>query len=127
MYKYIFFSAHKCDKCSKTFAVKSALRVHLNTHRREVPQSCDECGRAFIRQDCLMRHMRTKHRDMLEDAMAEAEKRRLQKQLFKIASSAAAKTKTVGSNVLLSQDKLLKVIVELLTLLVEEETLQVCN
>ncbi|XP_015518876.2 zinc finger protein 2 isoform X1 [Neodiprion lecontei] len=115
---------HKCDKCSKRFAVKSALRVHMNTHRREMPQSCDECGRAFIRQDCLMRHMRTKHRDMLEDAMAEAEKRRLQEQLCKIASSAAAKTKSVGANVTLSQDKLLKAIVDLLSLLVEEETLQ---
>lgn len=98
----------------------------MNTHRRELPQSCDECGRAFIRQDCLMRHMRTKHRDMLEDAVAEAEKRRLQEQLFKIASSAAAKSKSVKSSVTtLSQDKLLKSIVELLTLLVEEETLQV--
>ncbi|XP_048504979.1 gastrula zinc finger protein XlCGF26.1 isoform X2 [Athalia rosae] len=115
---------HQCEKCSKSFAVKSALRVHMNTHRREVPQSCDECGRAFIRQDCLMRHMRTKHRDMLEDAMAEAEKRHLQKQLFKIATTAATKSTEGAPVTILSQDKLLKAIVELLTLLVEEETLQ---
>ena len=121
---HIFFSAHKCNKCEKSFATKSSLQAHLNTHRREPPQSCAECGRAFIRHDCLMRHIRAKHRDLLEDIMGEAEKRHLQLQLFNIATTAAAKQKT-GSSSTLSADQLLKSIVELLTILIEEETLQV--
>ncbi|XP_051169079.1 protein suppressor of hairy wing-like isoform X2 [Leptopilina boulardi] len=115
---------HKCTKCEKSFATKSSLQAHLNTHRREPPQSCAECGRAFIRQDCLMRHIRAKHRDLLEDIMGEAEKRHLQLQLFNIATTAAEKHKK-GSSSTLSADQLLKAIVELLTILIEEETLQV--
>lgn len=120
----IVFSAHKCDKCDKAFATKSSLQAHLNTHRREPPQSCAECGRAFIRHDCLMRHIRAKHRDVLEDVMAEAEKRQLQTQLLDIASSAALKIQN-GASSTLSSAQLLKAIVDLLTILIEEETLQV--
>lgn len=71
-----------------------------------------------------MRHIRAKHRDLLEEIMGEAEKRHLQLQLFNIATTAAAKQKT-GSSSTLSADQLLKSIVELLTILIEEETLQV--
>ncbi|XP_015609871.1 protein suppressor of hairy wing isoform X2 [Cephus cinctus] len=113
----------KCDKCSKSFAAKSSLQAHMNTHRREPPQSCAECGRAFIRHDCLMRHIRTKHRELLEDVLGEAEHRQLQSQLLNIASSAAAKLKT-GKSTALTNDQLLKAIVELLTILIEEDTLQ---
>lgn len=119
-----YVSAFKCDKCSKAFSVKSSLQAHLNTHRREPPQSCVECNRVFIRQDCLMRHIRAKHRELLEDAMDEVEKKHLQTQLYNIASTAAAKMKT-GESRRLSTDELLKAIVDLLTLLIDEETLQV--
>jgi len=71
-----------------------------------------------------MRHIRAKHREVLEDAMAEAEKRQLQTQLLDIASSAASKSQTGISSVLTSA-QLLKAIVDLLTILIEEETLQV--
>jgi len=57
---------------------------------QEPPRSCDECGRAFIRQDCLLRHMRTKHRDMLEEILAEAEKKKLQAQLLVAANESAS-------------------------------------
>ncbi|KAL0100215.1 hypothetical protein PUN28_019561 [Cardiocondyla obscurior] len=113
----------KCDKCSKAFSAKSSLQAHLNTHRREPPQSCAECNRVFIRQDCLMRHIRAKHRELLEEVMNEVEKKHLKKQLFNIASAAAAKTKT-GESRTLSIDELLKAIIDLLRILIDEETLQ---
>ncbi|XP_012285238.1 oocyte zinc finger protein XlCOF6 [Orussus abietinus] len=114
---------HKCEKCGKSFAIKSSLQAHLNTHRHEPPQSCAECGRAFIRQDCLMRHIKAKHRDLLQSVMGETEKRRLETQLFTIASYAAEKLKAGESNTL-STDQLLKSIVDLLVMLIEEDTLQ---
>ncbi|XP_024887546.1 gastrula zinc finger protein XlCGF26.1-like isoform X3 [Temnothorax curvispinosus] len=113
----------KCDKCPKAFSAKSSLQAHLNTHRREPPQSCVECNRVFIRQDCLMRHIRAKHRELLEDVMNEVEKKHLQTQLYNIASAAAAKTKT-GESRRLSTDELLKAIIDLLRILIDEETLQ---
>lgn len=116
--------AFECNKCQKAFSAKSSLQAHLNTHRREPPQSCVECNRVFIRQDCLMRHIRAKHRELLEDVMNEVEKKHLQTQLFKIASIADAKTKT-GESKRLSTDELLKAIIDLLRILIDEETLQV--
>ncbi|XP_019700628.1 zinc finger protein 436 isoform X1 [Harpegnathos saltator] len=113
----------KCDKCSKAFSAKSSLQAHLNTHRREPPQSCVECNRVFIRQDCLMRHIRAKHRELLEDVMNEVEKKHLQTQLYNIATIAAAKTKN-GESKTLSTDELLKAIIDLLRILIDEETLQ---
>lgn len=119
-----YVSAFECNKCQKAFSAKSSLQAHLNTHRREPPQSCVECNRVFIRQDCLMRHIRAKHRELLEDVMNEVEKKHLQTQLFKIASIADAKTKT-GESKRLSTDELLKAIIDLLRILIDEETLQV--
>lgn len=123
---YDYFSAFKCDKCPKAFSAKSSLQAHLNTHRREPPQSCVECNRVFIRQDCLMRHIRAKHRELLEDVMNEVETKHLQAQLYNIAAIAAAKTKT-GESRTLSTDELLKAIMDLLKVLIDEETLQVCT
>lgn len=94
------------------------------THRKEPPCSCDECGRAFIRQDCLMRHMRAKHRDVLEDILAGAEKKRLQEQLLKVASNAAAGNKSVLESHIWNELTLTDSIKELLTLLVDETTLE---
>lgn len=71
-----------------------------------------------------MRHIRAKHRELLEDVLGEAEKKHLKMQLFTIASTAAAKTES-GESRVLSQDELLKAIMELLTVLIEEESLQV--
>lgn len=121
---FLHVSAFKCDKCPKAFSAKSSLQAHLNTHRREPPQSCVECNRVFIRQDCLMRHIRAKHRELLEDVMNEVEKKHLQTQLYNIASVAAAKTKS-GESKRLSSDELLKAIIDLLRILIDEETLQV--
>lgn len=94
------------------------------THRKEQPCSCDECGRAFIRQDCLLRHMRAKHRDVLEDIMAGAEKKRLQQQLLTAATNAAkCGANDLSDNVVWNELTLTDSIKELLTLLVDESTL----
>lgn len=95
----------------------------MNTHRKEVPCSCDTCGRAFIRQDCLMRHMRARHRDVLEDIMANAEKKRLQQQLLHAATEAAANNKGLSESVIWNELSLTESIKELLTLLVDEDCL----
>uniref|UniRef100_A0A1B6MRV8 Zinc finger protein 865 n=1 Tax=Graphocephala atropunctata TaxID=36148 RepID=A0A1B6MRV8_9HEMI len=114
---------HKCPICEKCFAMKSSLKIHLLTHTKEPPRSCDECGRAFIRQDCLLRHMRTKHRDMLEEIMAEAEKKKLQQQLLAAANQAALELSAEEPHVL-NETNLAESVRELLTLLVDETTLK---
>uniref|UniRef100_A0A1B6FYG6 Zinc finger protein 865 n=1 Tax=Cuerna arida TaxID=1464854 RepID=A0A1B6FYG6_9HEMI len=114
---------HKCPICEKCFAMKSSLKIHLLTHTKEPPRSCDECGRAFIRQDCLLRHMRTKHRDMLEEIMAEAEKKKLQQQLLAAANQAALELSAEEPHVL-TESNLAESVRELLTLLVDETTLK---
>nr|CAD7453372.1 unnamed protein product [Timema tahoe] len=158
--------------CEKSFAMKSSLKIHLLTHTKlnvnipdrsksqsmesrsialwyscervaqEPPRSCEECGRAFIRQDCLLRHMRTKHRDMLEEILAEAEKKKLQQQLLAAATasinSGSASTPgtaaTEGGSIskptsatepaTLTEAALAESVKELLTLLVDEATLK---
>lgn len=116
--------AHKCPICEKCFAMKSSLKIHLLTHTKEPPRSCDECGRAFIRQDCLLRHMRTKHRDMLEEIMAEAEKKKLQQQLLAAADEAALELNDPDEPNVLTEEALADSVRELLTLLVDETTLK---
>ncbi|KAL6963451.1 hypothetical protein U1Q18_043269 [Sarracenia purpurea var. burkii] len=103
--------------------------VKLLTGEHEPPRSCDECGRAFIRQDCLLRHMRTKHREMLEEIMAEAEKKKLQAQLLAVAAASTndEETETPESSefhTYLPDDALTESIGELLTMLVDEATLK---
>lgn len=120
----LFIIAFKCDKCTKAFSTKSSLQAHLNTHRREPPQSCVECNRVFIRQDCLMRHIKAKHRDLLEDVMNEVERKHLQIQLYNIATVAVQKTKN-GNSTRLSPDKLVEAVTDLLKILIDEDTLQV--
>lgn len=71
-----------------------------------------------------MRHIRAKHRELLEDVMDEVEKKHFQKQLHNIASMAAAKTET-GEASKLTTDQLLKAIIDLLRILIDEDTLQV--
>lgn len=103
--------------------MKSSLKIHKLTHRTEPPCSCATCGRAFIRKDCLMRHMRARHRDVLEDILANAEKKRLQQQLLSAATDAAACQKLLSENVIWNELTLTESIKELLTLLVDDECL----
>lgn len=95
--------------------------MHMNIHRKEPPCSCETCGRAFIRRDCLMRHIRARHRDVLEDILANAEKKRLQQQLLTAATESANENLT--ENIIWNELTLTESIKELLTLLVDEECL----
>ncbi|CAG9857712.1 unnamed protein product [Phyllotreta striolata] len=112
-----------CEVCNKSFAVRSSLKIHMNTHRKEQPCSCETCGRAFIRRDCLMRHIRSRHRDVLEDIVANAEKKRLQEQLLTAAAASDDADEAMTKNVVWTELTLTESIKELLTLLVDEECL----
>lgn len=124
-YKKNMYLAFQCNICSKGFSMKSSLKIHLLTHTKEPPRACNYCNRAFIRQDCLLRHMRAKHRDKLEEILVEAEKKKLQLQLWTITNE----VKKPDSNVPASQLKnnnssFPEAVSELLKLLVDEETLK---
>lgn len=73
--------------------------------------------------------MRTKHREMLEEIMAEAEKKKLQAQLLAVAAASTndEETETPESSefhTYLPDDALTESIGELLTMLVDEATLK---
>ncbi|KAG0715462.1 GATOR complex protein WDR59 [Chionoecetes opilio] len=50
---------YKCDKCDKTYRVRSSLTSHRVTHNMEKMYKCDECDRAFHYSTPLMIHKRT--------------------------------------------------------------------
>ncbi|XP_045137947.1 uncharacterized protein LOC123520101 isoform X2 [Portunus trituberculatus] len=49
----------RCDKCDKTYSVRSSLNSHRVTHNAEKMYKCDECDRAFHYSTPLMIHKRT--------------------------------------------------------------------
>lgn len=105
-----------CQKCDKSFAIRPSLKLHMMTHVKEAPRSCNECGRAFIRKDCLLRHIRKKHRGKLDQILAEEEE--------EAAAPFAFVTPPEGTPKVLTETKLVEAIKELLTLLVDEPTLE---
>lgn len=120
--------AFQCDVCSKGFSMKSSLKIHLLTHTKEPPRACNYCNRAFIRQDCLLRHMRAKHRDKLEEILVEAERKKLQLQLWTITNEVRKTDNNIlPTNNTSSNDAsstFPEAVSELLKLLVDEETLK---
>ncbi|KAL1501100.1 hypothetical protein ABEB36_006488 [Hypothenemus hampei] len=113
-----------CEICDKSFTVKSSLRVHQNIHKKEMPVACEVCNRAFIRKDCLMRHMRARHRDVLEEIVANAEKKRLETQLLQsVAASSNNQKKSLKNTTIWNELTLSESIKELLGLLVDEDCL----
>ncbi|KAL1461501.1 hypothetical protein WDU94_013390 [Cyamophila willieti] len=131
---------HKCPICTKGFTMKSSLKIHLLTHTKEPPRACEVCGRAFIRQDCLLRHLRQKHRDHMDEVVAQSDKKKLEAQL--LAAAACELTSvledeneadesedgdgegTRGSPPVLSESELVESMHELLSLLIDEESLK---
>lgn len=125
--KLFFPLAFQCDICSKGFSMKSSLKIHLLTHTKEPPRACNYCNRAFIRQDCLLRHMRAKHRDKLEEILVEAERKKLQLQLWTITNEVRKTENNLlqNSNAGNSNSSSFpEAVSELLKLLVDEETLK---
>ncbi|KAG7176075.1 GATOR complex protein WDR59-like [Homarus americanus] len=49
----------QCDKCDKTYKVRSSLNSHKVTHNTEKMYKCDECGKAFHYSTPLQIHKRT--------------------------------------------------------------------
>ena len=48
-----------CDECSKGFAQRSGLRVHMRLHNGIRPYSCADCDRSFSDNSVYVRHRRT--------------------------------------------------------------------
>lgn len=68
--------------------------------------------------------MRTKHRDMLEEIMAEAEKKKIQQQILAAADVAIDSPDPDEPSCMMSDEALASSVRELLTLLVDETTLK---
>ncbi|KAK7889194.1 hypothetical protein WMY93_024754 [Mugilogobius chulae] len=55
----IWEKPYSCTVCDKSFAVSSALSVHMRTHTGEKPYSCPTCAKAFVCRSALNVHIRT--------------------------------------------------------------------
>ena len=48
--------AFECKICEKAFASKYELRIHMDTHKKELPFQCDKCEKAFTESRYLKSH-----------------------------------------------------------------------
>lgn len=46
----------QCSICTKSFADKSNLRAHIQTHSNTKPHTCGRCGKAFALKSYLYKH-----------------------------------------------------------------------
>lgn len=51
-----------CEKCTRRFASKGALRNHYqDAHKTNPPHYCEECRRTFASPSAIKQHLRDKH------------------------------------------------------------------
>ncbi|XP_076291559.1 uncharacterized protein LOC143214403 isoform X2 [Lasioglossum baleicum] len=50
---------HACDQCDRTFPLRQALSLHIQTAHRERNYKCTECDRMFFSKYDLAKHMST--------------------------------------------------------------------
>lgn len=59
---------YKCDLCSKKFAFRQTLDIHIQTHRKKIrtqsfPYQCSTCKRRYTNEQTLIRHVNNKHKE----------------------------------------------------------------
>ena len=57
---------YDCDKCSKTFANKSRLKLHTESVHDGIKYPCKQCSKSFGRKDTLKLHIKRTHNNVEE-------------------------------------------------------------
>ncbi len=52
------------EGCGRSFAVKWALRTHLNVHCEEKRFKCSQCNKQFHQKNNLLHHITKTHKEM---------------------------------------------------------------
>lgn len=82
----------QCSICTKSFADKSNLRAHIQTHSNTKPHTCGRCGKAFALKSYLYKHEESSCMRNHTKGDKEKSKQTLRAKSFKKAST------TYGTN-----------------------------
>ncbi len=54
---------HHCDKCPKSYAVRSQLSEHIRVFHEGIMIKCAECDREFTNTNTMYKHKRVVHQN----------------------------------------------------------------